>query len=69
VSADRANQRGWGKPEDVPQCWRRGGAHRGNGRGRNSTAAIEQAVDHGELHDARTEREREREGEGARLGA
>jgi hypothetical protein len=36
-----------GKPEGVPRCWRRGGAHQGNGRGINSTTATERAADHG----------------------
>jgi hypothetical protein len=36
-----------GKPEGVLFCWRRGEAHRGNGRDRSSMAATERMVDGG----------------------
>jgi hypothetical protein len=56
------NRGAGGKLEGVPHCWRRGGAHRGNGHGRHSTAVTERAADHDGAPRARAERERESEG-------
>jgi hypothetical protein len=55
------NREAGGKPEGVPRCWRRGGAHRGNGHDRRSTTAMERQRITVELHGhVRRARERER---------
>jgi hypothetical protein len=49
VSTDRANRGKGSKRGGVSRCWRGGGAHRGNGRDRSSTAAAERTM--AELHE------------------
>jgi hypothetical protein len=60
MSMDQVKQRGWGKLEGVSRCWRGGGTHRDNRRGRSSTAAKERTASHDEAPRARTQCERER---------
>jgi hypothetical protein len=65
MSADRANQRGWGQTGRCPTLLAKRRSSPRQQHDRNSTTATKRATDHDELHGARVERE----SEGARLGA